>query len=120
MTGDLPQLGEQGLPAFIVIVDDQRRGDGFKLIVQRQCGVATGRAHRDQIRHLGGHRFGAWFADVQPRQLAGFGNLAPLAQKARLSATRLFGVVAPLATTGASIASSEPVSVTLVETMRSG
>jgi hypothetical protein len=30
------------------------------------------------------------------------------------------GVVAPLATTGASIASSEPVSVTLVETMRSG
>ncbi|PCR26686.1 hypothetical protein CQA86_28960, partial [Klebsiella pneumoniae] len=32
MTGDLPQLGEQGLPAFIVIVDDQRRGDGFKLI----------------------------------------------------------------------------------------
>ena len=30
------------------------------------------------------------------------------------------GLVAPLATTGASIASSEPVSVTLVETMRSG
>ena len=82
MTGDLPQLGEQGLPAFIVIVDDQRRGDGFKLIVQRQGGVAAGRAHQDQIRHLGGHRFGAWFADVQPRQLAGFGNLAPLAQKA--------------------------------------
>jgi hypothetical protein len=32
----------------------------------------------------------------------------------------LFGVVAPLATTGASIASREPVKVTLVETMRVG
>jgi hypothetical protein len=32
----------------------------------------------------------------------------------------LFGVVAPLATTGASIASREPVRVTLVETMRVG
>ena len=41
-------------------------------------------------------------------------------RKPWLSATRLFGVVAPLATTGASIASSEPVRVTLVETMRNG
>ena len=82
MAGDLPQLGEQGLPAFIVIVDDQRRSDRFELIVQRQGRVAAGGAHQDQIRHLGGHRFRAWFADVQPRQLAGFGDLAPLAQKA--------------------------------------
>jgi ABC-type Fe2+-enterobactin transport system substrate-binding protein len=29
MAGDLPQLGEQRLPAFIVIVDDQRWGDRF-------------------------------------------------------------------------------------------
>jgi ABC-type Fe2+-enterobactin transport system substrate-binding protein len=34
MAGDLPQLGEQRLPAFIVIVDDQRWGDRFELIVQ--------------------------------------------------------------------------------------
>jgi hypothetical protein len=53
---------------------------------------------------------GARFADVQARELAFFRDLAPLAQKSRSSATRLFGVVAPLATTGASIASSEPVS----------
>ncbi len=88
--------------------------------LQRQGGVAAGRAHQDQIRHLSGHRFGAWFADVQPRQLAGFGNLAPLAQKALAIGDAVVRRVAPLATTGASIASSEPVSVTLVETMRSG
>jgi hypothetical protein len=69
---------------------------------------------------LRGHRFGARFADIQPRNLALFRDIAPLAQKALASATRLFGVVAPLATTGASIASREPVKVTLVETMRSG
>jgi hypothetical protein len=69
---------------------------------------------------LRGHRFGARFADVQPRNLALFRDIAPLAQKPCASATRLFGVVAPLATTGASIASREPVKVTLVETMRVG
>ena len=65
-----------------VSVDDKRWGDGGELIVQRQRGIPAGSADQNQIRHLRGDRFGARLADVQPRNLALFRNITPLAQKA--------------------------------------
>lgn len=81
MIGDLFQLGEQGLLVFIVIVDDQCWGDGFKLIVQWQGGVVVGCVYQDQIWYLGGYCFGVWFVDVQLCQFVGFGNFVLLVQK---------------------------------------
>ena len=81
LSGDAAQLGQQFLPALVVVVDDKRRGDGGELIVQRQRGIAAGGADQNQIRHLRGDRFGARLANVQPRHLALFRNIPPLAQE---------------------------------------
>ncbi len=80
--GDRAQLGEQFLPAFVIVVNDKRRGDGGKLIVQRQRGIPAGGADQNQVRHLRGDRFGARLTDVQPRNLTLFCNISPLAQEA--------------------------------------
>lgn len=81
LTGDLAKLREQTLPAFIVIIDDERRRDSGELIVKRQRGVAAGGANQNEIRHLRGDRFGIRFADVQPGDMASLCYVAPLAHK---------------------------------------
>ena len=82
LPGEAAQLRQQFLPAFVVVVDDKRWGDGGELIVQRQRGIPAGSADQNQIRHLRGNRFGARLANVQPRNLALFRNITPLTQKA--------------------------------------
>ena len=78
LPGDRPQLGQQFLPAFVVVVNDKRRGDGGKLIVERQRGIPAGGADQNQVRHLGRDRFGARLADVQPGNLTLLRDIAPL------------------------------------------
>ena len=81
LTGNRAELGQQRLPAFIVVIDDKGRGDGGELIVERDGGIAPGGANEDQIRHLGGHRFCARLADVKPGQLTLFRDITPLTQE---------------------------------------
>ena len=81
LAGHATKLSQQRLPAFIVVVDDKRWGDGRELVVQRQRRITAGSAYQDQIRHLCGNRFGARFADIQPGEFTRFCHIAPLAQK---------------------------------------
>ena len=75
---------------------------------------------KNQIRHLRGNGFGARFADIEPLQFAFFRHLCSTGVKALVIRDAVIRRGRPLAITGASIASSEPVRVTLVETIRCG
>ena len=79
MAGNLPQLGQQGLPAFIIVVNDKRRGDGGKLVVEHHRRIAAGGANQNEIRHLRRDGLSARFANIEARQLARFRHIAPLA-----------------------------------------
>ena len=81
LAGDVPQFGQQRLPAFVIVINDKRWSDGGELVIQREGGIPAGSANQNQIRHLCGYGLGAGFADVQARELTFFRDGAPLTQK---------------------------------------
>ena len=78
LPGDGAQLRQQFLPAFIVVIDHQRRGNGGELVVERQRRIPAGGADQNQIRHLRGDRFGAGFPNIKTRNVALFRDIPPL------------------------------------------
>ncbi|MNV55716.1 hypothetical protein D3C71_1479580 [compost metagenome] len=81
MPGGLAQLYRQRLPAFVVVIDHQHRGNGGQLIVQAHGGVGTGSGDDDQVGRFTGNGFCVGFANVQALYAALRCDSAPLVEE---------------------------------------